>query len=253
MDENYFSIGDVSELLNIPSSTIRYWDAEGLISSKRNDTNGYRIFDIDDIFKIYDIYFYRNLDIPVKKMGNLYQKSPEELYQTLEVTQKKIEEAIQENKRRLEEIHFRKNHLKLIIDNERLPQNIRPDFTRILKSDFEETHVIKSYLNKQLILGICNQSDDLENLEYGFCVTEDWKISEKEEVLWTYDENAHYYSFLLKVNGDYPSENNLPEIKKLMEKEGYQTGIVFGEYLFRSLSEQNIYIDYYQGWLEIFR
>ena len=50
---------DVSELLNIPKSTIRYWDEQGLISTTRNEENGYRTFDLEDLFKIYDIDFYR--------------------------------------------------------------------------------------------------------------------------------------------------------------------------------------------------
>ncbi|EJB2785603.1 MerR family transcriptional regulator, partial [Enterococcus faecalis] len=54
MEKNY-TIKDVSELLNIPKSTIRYWDEQGLISTTRNEENGYRTFDLEDLFKIYDI------------------------------------------------------------------------------------------------------------------------------------------------------------------------------------------------------
>lgn len=36
MEKNY-TIKDVSELLNIPKSTIRYWDEQGLISTTRNE------------------------------------------------------------------------------------------------------------------------------------------------------------------------------------------------------------------------
>lgn len=56
MEKNY-TIKDVSELLNIPKSTIRYWDEQGLISTTRNEENGYRTFDLEDLFKIYDIDF----------------------------------------------------------------------------------------------------------------------------------------------------------------------------------------------------
>ena len=38
MEKNY-TIKDVSELLNIPKSTIRYWDEQGLISTTRNEEN----------------------------------------------------------------------------------------------------------------------------------------------------------------------------------------------------------------------
>ena len=65
MEKNY-TIKDVSELLNIPKSTIRYWDEQGLISTTRNEENGYRTFDLEDLFKIYDIDFYRKMGIPIK-------------------------------------------------------------------------------------------------------------------------------------------------------------------------------------------
>ena len=69
-----YTIKDVSELLNIPKSTIRYWDEQGLISTTRNEENGYRTFDLEDLFKIYDIDFYRKMGIPIKDMLNLYKR-----------------------------------------------------------------------------------------------------------------------------------------------------------------------------------
>ena len=56
-----YTIGQVSELFDLPKSTIRYWDEQGLIRSSRQEENDYRLFDIDDIFMLYDIVFYRNL------------------------------------------------------------------------------------------------------------------------------------------------------------------------------------------------
>ncbi len=44
-----YTIGQVSELFDLPKSTIRYWDEQGLIRSSRQEENDYRLFDIDDI------------------------------------------------------------------------------------------------------------------------------------------------------------------------------------------------------------
>lgn len=86
-----YSIGEVSELLDIPRSTIRYWDAEGLIHAAREEENGYRLFDIDAIFQVYDINFYRKLDIPMKQMKNLYSKSLNEMYDILAETEQRLD------------------------------------------------------------------------------------------------------------------------------------------------------------------
>ena len=52
-----YTIGEVSELLNVPKSTIRFWDEQGLIHSLRHEENGYRMFNIDDIFIIGAFFF----------------------------------------------------------------------------------------------------------------------------------------------------------------------------------------------------
>lgn len=61
-----YTIGQVSELFDLPKSTIRYWDEQGLIRSSRQEENDYRLFDIDDIFMLYDIVFYRNIICQIK-------------------------------------------------------------------------------------------------------------------------------------------------------------------------------------------
>ena len=99
--EKLYTIGEVSKLLNVPKSTIRYWDEQGLIHSSRHEENDYRLFDIDAIFQIYDIDFYRKLDVPIKQMQNLYGKTLEEHYETIAQTEQRIY---------LEKVELQKKH-----------------------------------------------------------------------------------------------------------------------------------------------
>lgn len=119
MEKNY-TIKDVSELLNIPKSTIRYWDEQGLISTTRNEENGYRTFDLEDLFKIYDIDFYRKMGIPIKDMLNLYKK---DTYRSLCHHGSNRRTTGARNKRlqhKYKEIKKRKLHLHALIDLETL-------------------------------------------------------------------------------------------------------------------------------------
>lgn len=50
--QQWLTIGEVSAETNIPSSTIRYWEKIGLITSSRDPQNGYRIFNSSQIRKI---------------------------------------------------------------------------------------------------------------------------------------------------------------------------------------------------------
>ncbi len=45
--------------------------------------------------------------------------------------------------------------------------------------------------------------------------------------------------------------NNIEEVKKRLAKQGFETGIVVGEHILTQLEEENQYIEYYYGWIEI--
>ena len=53
-----------------------------------------RTFDLEDLFKIYDIDFYRKMGIPIKDMLNLYKKTPTDLYATMEATEEQLGQEI---------------------------------------------------------------------------------------------------------------------------------------------------------------
>ena len=44
-----YSISDVSKIMNLPVSTLRYYDKEGLLPYIERKDSGYRIFKEDDI------------------------------------------------------------------------------------------------------------------------------------------------------------------------------------------------------------
>ncbi|QQZ08416.1 MerR family DNA-binding transcriptional regulator [Heyndrickxia vini] len=50
--ENSMTTGEVSLKTNIPPSTLRYWEKEGFITSKRGELNNYRLFDTFQHIKI---------------------------------------------------------------------------------------------------------------------------------------------------------------------------------------------------------
>lgn len=50
--KEHMSIGEVAEIAGVKTSAIRHWEQEGLVSSERNQENGYRIFTILELRKI---------------------------------------------------------------------------------------------------------------------------------------------------------------------------------------------------------
>ena len=70
--EKYLSIGEVSRLLDIPESTLRFWQDKGIFSVEKGENN-YRQYTVYDLTNIAEIAFYRNLGMPVRQMGRFNQ------------------------------------------------------------------------------------------------------------------------------------------------------------------------------------
>lgn len=56
IEKLYYSIGEVSEMLNINASTIRYWEKEFDMLKPKKNAKGDRFFTKDDIEKVRLIY-----------------------------------------------------------------------------------------------------------------------------------------------------------------------------------------------------
>lgn len=91
-----FSLNEVSELLQIPKSTLRYWEKEKLIHSQRNPDNDYRSYTVDDMVVIIDIMFYRNLNVSVDTLKNLYGLSIDQHISLLQNNEQEINKKIQQ-------------------------------------------------------------------------------------------------------------------------------------------------------------
>lgn len=67
-------IKEVEERTGINATTIRYYETEGLVIPKRNEVNSYREYSEEDIQKLLKIKFYRNLQMPVRVIQELFMQ-----------------------------------------------------------------------------------------------------------------------------------------------------------------------------------
>ena len=62
--KEYFKIGQVSKILNLPVKTIRFYEEKGLFKpSKVDEESGYRYFDEKAIEKIAQVQFLRKKQV----------------------------------------------------------------------------------------------------------------------------------------------------------------------------------------------
>lgn len=70
MNEKW-AIGEVAKLFGVSTDTLRYYEKAGLLSANKNKENGYRYYSYDEIVKIMDILFFRNMELPIKEIKRI--------------------------------------------------------------------------------------------------------------------------------------------------------------------------------------
>ncbi|WP_066231568.1 MerR family DNA-binding transcriptional regulator [Metabacillus fastidiosus] len=94
--EHSMTTGELSLQTNIPPSTLRYWEKEGFITSKREELNNYRLFDTFQLIKVLlmkitqnAVYSYEVIQIK-KEIKELNQHDLEEVRKVIHDIQKNI-------------------------------------------------------------------------------------------------------------------------------------------------------------------
>ena len=68
-----YSINKLSKLAGISTRTLRYYDEIGLISPKRINSNGYRVYGQKEVDLLQRILFFRELKMPLDEIKRIMQ------------------------------------------------------------------------------------------------------------------------------------------------------------------------------------
>ncbi|PWV95875.1 DNA-binding transcriptional MerR regulator [Paenibacillus cellulosilyticus] len=82
--DDAMTIGEVARIAQVNASAIRHWEQEGLIASKRNEDNGYRIFTLTELRKILLISSLRKTVYDIDNMKQLLQELDTRHYEQVE-------------------------------------------------------------------------------------------------------------------------------------------------------------------------
>lgn len=93
--KEYYKIGEISEIYGIGKDSLMYYEELGIIKPSRGE-NGYRLYDITDIWKLNLIKELRNFDVSMKRIKEyLEDRSIETTKQILQEEMKLIDEKIE--------------------------------------------------------------------------------------------------------------------------------------------------------------
>lgn len=108
-----YSIKEVSEMLHIPTTTLRYYDKEGLLPHIARKASGYRIFSEHDIAMLRIIECLKKTGMPIKEIkqfSNWVQQgdaSLQERYEMFLERKKIIQEQIAELQKNLDLVNYK--------------------------------------------------------------------------------------------------------------------------------------------------
>ncbi len=74
-EKKYYKIGEVSEILNLPITTLRYWEQEFTVIKPKRTRGGSRLYTNDDMEKIRMVWYL------VKERGMKLQAAEQEIRQ----------------------------------------------------------------------------------------------------------------------------------------------------------------------------
>lgn len=68
-----YGIKEVSEIMDIPSSTLRYYEKTGVIDDVERDKNGLRLYDETQLKRLMGIKCFKETGLPIAKIFEFYQ------------------------------------------------------------------------------------------------------------------------------------------------------------------------------------
>ncbi len=243
-NKHYYSLDEISKLLSIPKSTLRYWEKEKLITSYRNEDNSYREYTTTQLIDICEIKFYRDLNFSISDIKKSYSNSYDENHNIIENARNKLYEKIEEMKKTISEIEKYQHRHTLV---SQLKQNTmvkeRPNFDTLFYFHPGKTNDLIKYLKDPSILTFVNPLDSL-SLKH-FATFEENSAVRPLEIIWEINENNEYFCFLLTSKNNKLDENTLNQHLKNITDLQFSPKNIIGRYL---VSQE--FFDYYQVWVE---
>ncbi|MCO6018104.1 hypothetical protein CKN86_08705 [Carnobacterium divergens] len=245
--EEHYSIKEISDLFNIPKSTLRYWDAEKLIQIERNPANGYRIYTETQLIELTDIQFYRSLNVPIQQLKKITTFDASSLSGVLMETELSVTNEIERLRNVQLGIRTRLKKIELVkYLQKQLYQDSQPDFDFMIHLDIADKESVTTYLADPSSFLLKINSASNSEIEYGIASTN----QKNQDVLWQKSkETKCFKECLLKVSIQEPAIHNLQEHLNALTSLGYTTGHTVARYLVSFAEEERF--DYYHAWIEV--
>lgn len=249
MPKKTFTIGEIAKILNIPSSTLRFWEEQGLFHISKC-MNNYRSYTTTDLIRIADIVFYRNLGIPIRDVNDFITVPLDNYGSSLEEVQQQLTEKIQKYEKMQEKIYLQQERYRTLQQLLKNPFTVEePPFSYVISWDFWEKENLMYYIEDPArYVWYKDTSSDMPGRK-GLIQFD--KPEENEMlILFHKKEDMRFVAFPIRARVDDDYEGlEAEEIVEKIQKE-YHTGIFLAQHLL-TCAEDGCLIEYLKGYLEL--
>lgn len=265
MKEKYL-IGEVSKLFNITRDTLLHYDKIGLLSPKKDDKNGYRYYNIEDLNYLTDIIFYKSLNLSLKDIHKaIKDSSPEEILDLIKEKEiyikkeldkiKKVQQRLESMKISVEECINDSKKIELVKDEkesyfflEITKENKFNDFIDIIEKIQNINQYTFDYVEFSFLIdeGVLFDKDADKKIKWGLTITENIdkiKNNINSKSIEFVSEEKYMYTVIALNNNDY--ENWIDYVRNIVKENNIDVaGPILGQMLLTAYKDSNP-IDYF--------
>lgn len=252
MKEKYL-IGEVSKLFNITRDTLLHYDKIGLLSPKKDDKNGYRYYNIEDLNYLTDIIFYKSLNLSLKDIHKaIKDSSPEEILDLIKEKEiyikkeldkiKKVQQRLESMKISVEECINDSKKIELVKDEkesyfflEITKENKFNDFIDIIEKIQNINQYTFDYVEFSFLIdeGVLFDKDADKKIKWGLTITEnidEIKNNINSKSIEFVSEEKYMYTVIALNNNDY--ENWIDYVRNIVKENNIKvSGPILGQML----------------------
>lgn len=101
----YLTVGEIAKVLGVSTEMIRFYVRQGIIKPMKNEENSYWEYSSDDVLRLSDILFYRDLNLPLKDIKRIFEGlEVEKIGDLIEERKKDAQKNIRKLQRALEKL-----------------------------------------------------------------------------------------------------------------------------------------------------
>lgn len=236
--KNYYKINEISNLYNIGKDSLRYYEQIGMLKPER-DYNGYRLYSIQDIWKLNVIKDLRNLSFPMGKIKDYLENKTVKntidiLNEEITIINKKLEQlkvqksTINSRIKSLKEDLAEKKleDMRIVLIEDRKVIKLNDTFSRDEEADFlikklQKKHEEKLYLLGNNYVGITMDLNKVYDKTYNAYTS----------VFFVLDKNDRNYDMVIPggkyltvtYNGSYEKTKEfLPKMMEFIKENNYR-------------------------------